>query len=455
MTLLASSPCVQLGDGGARGEFRPALSGPEETVEAGDGRWLIRWTTEGEDAIAASNDGDGNGLPDGVDAIVRGLEEGEAAFADAGWRPILGDEGEGGSDAIDVYVRQIDAFGFAFTEAVDGGFSCYVELDPDNTDLGADVASSVAAHEAHHCVQYAYTVESHSWLYEATATFEQYRVFTGPALDLALGVLWSQRLRGMDQPIDTLGERFEYAGFALLKHWADRGGADAPTALWETLADEPDWPDALATFADARFGESWDATFTEWAVWNLFACGRDDGAHYDPASHPCDFEAISVEVAEIDPADEILEFVHEDGPATALYGELPAGGSADPLELACAVAPNEARATVALVAIGADGAAGEVATGFAADGDVLEVRLTQLVDPDGTIGIVATSTGELPAEIRCGKARVPPLEDEGEGCAGCAARDDEAAAAAATLLPLLLLAGRLRRCTRSSSPPRS
>jgi len=454
-SLLASGPCVHLpGDDAPRGGLRPVLSGPEQTAATVDGTWLVHWTDEGDDRLAAINDDDGNGRPDGLDAILRGLEAGTASFAEHGYRAVVGDEGAGGSDEIDVYVRQINAFGYAYPQFVseDAGFSCYVELDPDNSDLGSDTSSSVAAHEAHHCVQYAYTVESESWIYEATATYEQYLLFEGPALDLALGILWNQRLRGMAQAIDTTGERFEYAGFLLLKNFADRAGADAPRRLWEALAEQPDWELGIDDFTREALGQGIGRAYTDWALWNLFGCRRDDGAHYDAATHPCTLTEVSAEVAAIEPGAEEIDFVHIEAPYTALYAEIPADGSTDSLSLACNVDPEGALAEIVLVTLDAQGTGGEVAYGRASGGDVLEVRLLDAVPPGGAIGLVSTSIGEVPAEVRCGVGRTSPIPEDvpGDGCT-CAATGSGGATLA---LPggLVVLVGRRRRGRRVPDP---
>lgn len=446
-TLLASGPCVRLaGDDAPRGELRPVLSGPEQTVSTDDGAWIVHWTDSGADRLAALNDDDGNGRPDGLDAILLGLEAGTASFADHGYRPVVPDGGAGGTDAVDVYVRQIDAFGYAYPQFMgeDEGFSCYVELDPDNSNLGAATSASVAAHEAHHCVQYAYTVDSESWIYEATATYEQYLLFDGPALDLALGVLWNQRLRGMAQPIATTGERFEYAGFLLLKHFADRAGADAPTRVWEHLAAEPDWASGLDNYTREAHGEGLGRAYTTWSLWNLFGCARDDGGHYDPSTHPCTLTEVTPEVTLLEEAPEVVAFTHEEAPFTALLAELPGDGSGDPIELACNVGPNGALAELALVALSSDGVGGEVAVGSARAGEVLEVRLLDAVDPRGSIGIVSTSIGPVAAAIECGLARVAPVEEVPSDCS-CSATDRPAASAGGLALLLLGIAARRRR----------
>lgn len=419
---LGGPPCVIQG-GEARGSWRPVLSGPEHTVTTEDGSLVVHWTEEGGDAIAEAGDGDGNGLPDGIDRILDGLETGTAAYLADGWRPILMDEGGGGTEAVDVYVQDIEAFGYAWSQAVQGGFSCWLALDPRNTDLGEGMAESVAAHELHHCVQYAYTAAADSWIYEATATYEQYLLFDGPAIGTALQALWSQRLLGMHRPLADTGDRYEYAGFVFVKYLVDRGVQGDEVALWESLAQQPAWPEALEAESQRKWGEPFDLSFALFAAWNLFACGRDDGQHYDPATHPCLLEGNPIPIEELDEVASRVEFVAEEATHTAAHAELWARGDSRPIELSCAVSPEEARAVVVLVEVDGWGAQAQEAIGSASAGEPLVVRLDAEVDSAGSFGIAAASVGAVPARIECDVARVEPILEEPAGIdQGCSCR---------------------------------
>jgi len=444
-TALALAPCTRPADE-ARGGGRPSLSGPEQTVLSDDGQFVVHWTEEGVDRPADMGDDDGDGIPDGVDLVLEALTDAAADYEAMGWRTVLPDEGGGGTPEIDVYLREITAFGFAWHVPVADGTSCYVELDPGNTSLGDETARSVAAHELHHCVQYAYTNAAESWIYEATATFEQYRLYTGGALEFALGVLWNQRLRGMDAAIHLEGDRYEYAGFLLFKHLFDRGdGEGTVRAVWDALADDPDWAAALDSATRADLGESFEAAFGTYALWNLFACARDDGAHYDAATHGCVLEAAQVNVEELSVDAGEVAFLHVDAPFTALFAELPNDGEERPLALACSVEPEGAVAEIRLVAIDVVGSGGEVASGSGGGG--VELRLTGAVDPQGRIGIVGASVGPAPAEIQCGLARVEPATEP--PAEGCTCEHGEPPAGMAIWLLALALVGATGRCRTS------
>lgn len=448
--LLSAPPCVVLPE--ERGNWRPALSGPAQTVETEGGEITIHWTDEGADAIGLDSDDDGNGLPDGIDRMLDGLEIGLASYTADGWRPLLMDEGEGDTESVDVYVRDIEAFGYAYAEPTADGGSCFMELDPHNHTLGEGMAESVAAHELHHCIQYAYTWQANSWIYEATATYEQYLNFSGPTIDTALQALWSQRLLRMDRPISGTGDRYEYAGFVFLKFLADRGDpADLP-ALWEALAVDHDWMIAFEAESQRKWGETFAETFTWFATWNLFACGRDDGQHYDPATHPCALEG-SVLAQELAPEVTEVSFVHTEFTHTAEFAEQWVGWTDDrPPELSCEVAPDGAQALIALLEIDGWGAQAQVALGAADAGEELRVRLPSRVDEAGSFGIVSSSVGPVAAEVSCAITRVEPTDDPVEpddGGDGCSCSSAVASGGVPGLaIALVAVASALRRRRR-------
>jgi hypothetical protein len=447
----------------ARGEApRPVLSGPEETLASADGDFVVHWTMEGEDRPDPAGDEDGSGVPDYPERLLEGLLLARDQYLALGWRPILPDAGAAGSDAVDVYVHAIEANGYAYLVPVDAdpGASCFIEIDPELGDLGDVGLESVAAHELHHCVQFGYSGASASWIYEATATFAQYGVYSDPLLQAALDVLWNIRLRGMDQPIDSVGNRFEYAGFLLLKFWEEypEGSADpaAGPALWERLALLPDWREALDAEAEARWDQGLDRSFLDFAAWNRFACSRDDGAHYDPLRYPCELPAVSVDVEEVAPGSALLFAVHEDATHTALYFDLPADGDERPVELRCdpvdAGSADGSEARVRLIAVDAYGKAGEEADATGRDAESFTLRLDGEIDPAGSVAIVAASTGETAAASECTIQRVDAVEPppdaadpEGEGCACAAATAPSLAGAGWPAAGGLLAALGLRR----------
>ncbi len=380
---------------------RPELSGPEEVVVSDDGWFEIHFTREGKDAPSGPElEG---GLPEAVESILDGLDMGKAAFEEAGWRALVRDDGAGGSDAIDIYVRSLDANGYATpVPTSDGSHSCYMQIDGSLGTLGY-ITESVAIHELHHCVEYRYSVDVAPWFYESAATHAQYAHLLDPALELALGVLWADRLAGSDRPMNNRDGRFEYSGFLVSKFWADREPSANPLPeLWEALAGEPDWEAAMDTEAARRWDETLPEAVLELATWNAFACAADDGQHYDDQVLPC---IADVTVPFVEWEDGPLEFSHEEGPYTAAYGRIE--GDGDGLEVTCA---GEGRFRI--VAVDRDGRRAGHADG--ADG----LAWQPVVEAGGFAWLVATSDGP-PLDLVCDVVRVPaPVVDPLPAC-GC------------------------------------
>ncbi|HHO52472.1 MAG TPA: hypothetical protein ENK18_16790 [Deltaproteobacteria bacterium] len=293
---------------------RPALSGPVEHAEI-DG-FRVHFTRSGSDA-PPDDDTDADKLPDLVDAILAGLATGTTAFEEEGFRPLIGDGTAGGDDAIDVYVTDIDAYGYAIPTSTGGqGWSCYIEIDPD-TDVFGRIAESVAVHELHHCVQFRYNPNLASWIYEAGATYEQYSHVRDPVLDVALGSLYAMRLDATELKLATTVDRLEYAGFLWMKFWTEFEGYDPDRLprMWEILADAQGWRPGLQLASEEIFGLPLGQLFLHHAAWNGFACGGSDGLHYLDDPLPCVTES-SVPLIPWD-GDAPMEIHHSEGPFTS------------------------------------------------------------------------------------------------------------------------------------------
>lgn len=400
----------------AAGDPRPELSGPVREVSRGGFR--VHWTEAGADALPGG-DLDGDGQPDAVARVLGALESADRLYQAEGWRTALADDGEGGSDAIDVYLHEVDINGYAHPIDVGQGLAhaCWMEVDKALANGDTLILESVTAHEFHHCVEYAYTPFADSWMYESTATWAQYRAVVDDVLEVGASVLWGARLREPERRIDDVGGRFEYAGFVWVKFWAESGGRDPSRvpAVWEALAEaDSDWEDAHEVEAQRVWGRSLDASFLEHAVWNGFACGRDDGAHYEPLVHRClvDSEVPVEGVA----SDEVI-FEHVDDPYTARYASVQSAGDDRPIGVTCDDPGPDARAGLALVAVDASGVAGESVTAWASEGEGLSVRLDRTLDAGGSVLLVHASTGRDPALQTCTLSRLDAVEvDPAGGC---------------------------------------
>jgi len=267
---------------------RPTLSGAVETLDSEDGLFRLHFTREGEDAPGGDEGEDG--LPLMVGRVFDGLQLGTLTFEERGYRSVNLDEGEEGSDAIDVYITQLNSNGYANeVQRSDGEASCYIRIESDLGSMGGKIVESVTIHELHHCVQFAYTTDSHAFMYESTATYEQYLALMDESLVLALNVLYIQRLAEPERKLNNKQGRYPYAGFLFMKFWSEYLGPESGRvpALWEQLAQTPQWEEALWLASDSMWGLAFDKVFLDFARYNAFACSRDDGQHYVADSLGC------------------------------------------------------------------------------------------------------------------------------------------------------------------------
>ncbi len=272
---------------------REELSGETLTHLTADGRVKIHYTLSGADALVDTLDVDPqNGVPDTVDWTEEGATRMLAAFVDQdGWALPPADHGRGGDDRLDIYLRAIDANGYAYLETLpQGGFSTYLEVDPaGKTGYTREAFQSIVGHEVHHALEFtAAGGRFSSWLAEATATWAQYLIFDGDEqVRLAQGFLWFWRLLHAARRLDDEGhgDLFEYAGMVWIRFLVERGGGDRKLALelWRAIGETGDWRVGHDAFARAHLPglSSLDEVAAEFGLWNVFACGAEDGRHYD------------------------------------------------------------------------------------------------------------------------------------------------------------------------------
>ncbi|MCO4743803.1 MAG: hypothetical protein KC912_03375 [Proteobacteria bacterium] len=393
---------------------RPALSGPEQLLDASDGFFRLHYTHEGIDAVPAP-DKDGSGTADYPERVLAALESARAIYEADGWRPPVRDLGEGGSTALDVYLRGVDINGYAYAldgEAAEGGYACFMEIDPSLTTAGL-ILESVAVHELHHCVQYRYGLTA-SWIHEGSATAEQYSQVSDLGLQLAVNVLWGVRLGSPELAVSDTTGRYEYAAHSFFKYWSD--AVDDRRVFWDAVAATPE--DGWRTHAkdaaeNAGFG-SFGELFLEHQVYNAFACGADDGNHYVADSLACTTDAT----VDFETVTGGFDSVHSETPYTTTFHRMAAADSSLAVRADCEV--TEGEAGIGLVAVDADGLGGESTTAF---GATLAAQLARPLDPQGEVRAVVVSVGEVPAVVECTLTRVeatefPEPEPEPEAC-GC------------------------------------
>jgi hypothetical protein len=253
---------------------RPVLSGAEATADTTDGAFRVHYTLSGADALAngAKDVSPANGVPDDVDAVLDGVSRVKKYWVDSvGMRAPLPDQGLGGSDAIDIYMRALGGPRGA-THPEDVGMlwaaSAWIELEPASALAPTDGDSrlgAAAGHEAHHAIQYAYTIAADKWIYEATATYVEHADFTSTALQAETDAHYVALLEHPEIAIDTVDGQHEYDEFAFVRFLIDiSAGADKPVAdLWSSLPNNE--RDALAAAGHSLY---------DFGDWLATACSR-------------------------------------------------------------------------------------------------------------------------------------------------------------------------------------
>ncbi|MFK7927585.1 MAG: hypothetical protein AB8H79_05325 [Myxococcota bacterium] len=389
---------------------RPQLSGDVRTWDSRDGAYRVHWTDSGADAAPL----DAQGVPILRPMIERAWADTLALVGADGWRPLIGDDGTGGSDALDLYVVDIDANGYANAlSPPDGetGASCFVRLDPNISALGADIAESVVRHELVHCLQFRYATEADSWLYEASATFEQFRPSgTVSGLRFPLAFLWTQRLGSPDLPLFETGDRFEYAGFVWFKFVEEAYGVK-PAQVWQALEADPRWQTGVqAALGEVSIGDA----FALHSAYNVHSCERaselgyrmDDNAHCTAtgASAPLrELDDPFVEVEALVPWTSVSSVVQ---PVALDSADAPEGGVGEAL-VECSVS----RGRVSVVVTDRTPTVRMEPWSVRAE----EPAWIPVDLPSGSAVVVVASTGDEPADAFC-RVTWAPVE---RGC-GCA-----------------------------------
>ena len=177
---------------GTQRQSRPTLSGPEQVLLTD--HFAIHYTLEGEDAISAT-DMDNNNLPDYVETVAQAAEHAwHVEVETLGWTPPPDDQGEGGDTRYDIYLKDMQYYGY--TDPAGGfvgdnpkspnrreqhAYYTYMVLENDYrgfTGLPVDLLRVSLAHEFNHALQFGYDGDEPAiWLYEGVATWMEDEVY--------------------------------------------------------------------------------------------------------------------------------------------------------------------------------------------------------------------------------------------------------------------------------------
>jgi MYXO-CTERM domain-containing protein len=432
------------------------------SYDVASGRVRVWYSAAGTNVVL-DGDADADGVPDFAQSVGATAEDVIDVFGAAGFRPLISDAGDGGSDALDIYLVDFagNADGAWSSEGCDreGRCSGWFAMENDFSGYGyRDIDTAVrvlVSHELFHGVQAAYTNDMPVWLSEGVAVWaehlydpenEDFLRFCDAYLD--------DTGRSLDEPPAGPVPTFAYATGLWWWFLADRHGDDALVALME--ATDGGGADPLAEM-DAILTQRGDALRDAWvtfASWNGATGGRAGGtsegypfaSRIGPPRSEDEGATLDVEDRVYPLAAVYYDLAHPGGPLT-----IATDAAAPDLHLAVhpydtdgalldAVAELDGAADVALVA-----ELGEVDAG-----DYLLVVSNPTLAEQSTrvrLCVGAEAAACAPADADTGD----PAGDTAEESGGCGCATGSGGAGGMTAVAAVLLAA-LRRRGRARQP---
>ncbi len=206
-----------------------------------------------------------------------------------GFKPPAGDNGAGGGDEIDVYVRNFGTGGYGITYPevqADKTVSAYFQIDNDYKESQYATKSYAAlkvttAHEFFHVIQFSYNINSSIliwWMEQIGTWMEEYA--WGDVNDY-LAYLKNFYLYQNKYPIDHIssGDNFMYGAVVWPIYLSKRFGDGIIRSLWETIISDRNY--SIATF-DRVIPGGLAAAVNEFGIWNYFTAGKADPGAFFP-----------------------------------------------------------------------------------------------------------------------------------------------------------------------------
>lgn len=265
-------------------------------LDSENGFARVWYSSEGPNVVK-EGDVDANGLPDFAELVAVYTEDVLATYEDFGFRPLVSDEGGGGSDAMDVYLVDFggDADGNYAAERCDAHDVCsgYFVMENDFKNYGyssvESAVSTLTSHELFHAEQAAYNSGEESWYAEGTACWAE-QLFDPASEDFVwfAGEYLEDTGRSLNVPPTGPVPTFAYATGLWWKFVTLRYGDEWMIDYLQATADGEDLVEAL----DARVDLATD--FVDFAGWNLrtgrLAGGMAEGYSFADEIGPPKFE---------------------------------------------------------------------------------------------------------------------------------------------------------------------
>jgi hypothetical protein len=256
---------------------------PEAPTDCGP-HFCVHYVVTTQDAPPLT-DANANGTPDYVEATLREFENVyNVENNQMGWRAAKPDGSLGGDSRVDVYLANIGPaglFGYAAVDPNQRGAqrTAYLVMDNDYTEEGfrsrgyTDFLAPLqvtAAHEYNHVLQYNYDTLADSWMFEATATWMEDKVYDDINDYKIYLNEWAKRSQ---QPLtqfnsaESNDSNDKVYGDAVWNRWIDqRYGADTIRRAWEVSVETRDFAPAAYDKALSERGTNFFDAFTQFAA---------------------------------------------------------------------------------------------------------------------------------------------------------------------------------------------
>jgi hypothetical protein len=253
--------------------------------------FCIHWVAKTADAPPLTDTGGTPGVPDYIETMSAVFEHVyDVENNQMGWHAAKPDYGRGGSDAVDVYVKEVGEdhiFGYSAPDEDQPNITkdpkhlaAYLVLDNNYTnstftDRYSDPLLPMevtAAHEYNHVLQFQYDADQDNWMFESTATWMEDKVYDDINDYVSYLDPWSTE--ALDIPLtqanDASGEgNLKIYGDAVWNRWIDMHfGQDIVRRAWE-LSRQTNPKDFAAGAYDAALreqGSSFVQAFSQFAI---------------------------------------------------------------------------------------------------------------------------------------------------------------------------------------------
>lgn len=260
--------------------------------------------------------------PGGLSYVNAMLDEFENTYnvenGQLGWKPPVPDGVAGGGGQTDVYIKDIGKEGLYGYAAPDPGqqgqqWAAFLVMDNDYAEPAFTSRYSTflpplqvtAAHEYNHVLHFGYDQNQDSWMFEATATWMEDKVYD--EINDYRGYLteWARRsTQPLTQfnPPESGESNAKVYGDAVFNRWIDeRYGADTIRRAWEVSIETRDFAPGAYEKALNEKGTTFDAVFNRFAAdtaeWRSANTAFEEGGTYPDMARQLNGAALAPQTA--------------------------------------------------------------------------------------------------------------------------------------------------------------